>query len=403
MTRYFLLLPCLILGLSPSRAMTPVSGDLMVEAQRLEGFSSSPYGAGSGSYVAPTTAEWTQFNAAAAALHAGNLALAESNAVALDYQLILFTHTNDQRTFPALRSRETNGAPTKPWGTYFVNTNAAVNASVGAPHPQFDFRSPRLAAEIFLKSGARGLLLAGAHRDADGNNTADPGNLTNTVFHAVHEAWSGVNGENTAWQIHGYSVAGHPEFPSNCLAVLSTGENGTNAMSTNMVNLDQQLEWNAVKTYAYNDALAATHPLNLLVNEGVAGTNFDSLAATHNVQGKAIRARGGTFVHAELATVIRTNAALRTRAADAIANAILLSRTNAPTPAAPTLSPISKAGGQLVMAASTTRYAACLAESRDALATGNWSVGYSFPGDGQTRMFTNAMTNAAGFFRIRIP
>jgi hypothetical protein len=340
----------LIAVVSAAGAMTPVSGDLLAEAQRLEGFSSTPYGADSGSYVGPTPAEWAQFSAAAAALFAGDLALAESTAAPLAYQLILFTHVADQRTYVVLRARETNGVPVKPWGTYFVNTNAAVTASVGAPHPQSDFRSPRLAAEIFVKSGMRGFMMAGAHRNANGSNTADPGYLTNTVFHAVHAAWSGAGGENTAWQIHGYSAANHPEFPGNCMAVLSTGDNAGDSMSSNVVTLDQQMEWNSVKTYAYNDSLAATNALNQLVNEGVAGTNFASLAATHNVQGKASRARGGTFVHIELVTVVRTNAVIRTHAADAIANAILRSRTNAPLRASPAICAVASVTNQLVFA-----------------------------------------------------
>jgi hypothetical protein len=245
-------------------------------------------------------------------------------------------------------------------------------------------------------------MMAGAHRNANGSNTADPGYLTNTVFHAVHEAWSGVGGENTAWQIHGYSAANHSEFPGNCMAVLSTGENAGDSMSSNVVTLDQQMEWNSVKTYAYNDSLAATNVLNQLVNEGVAGTNFASLAATHNVQGKASRARGGTFVHIELVTVVRTNAVLRTHAADAIANAILRSRTNAPLLEFPSICSVASVTNQFVFAStSMVRYAAYLAETSAAMTTGAWNVLYSFPGEDPLRAFTNAMTNATGFFRLR--
>jgi hypothetical protein len=187
------------------------------------------------------------------------------------------------------------------------------------------------------------------------------------------------------------------------VAVLSTGVNGTNVMSTNIVTLDQHLEWNTIKAYAYNDALATNHPLNLSVNEGVAGTNFDGLAATHNVQGKYSRALGGTFVHIESATNVRTNAALRTRAADAIANAILSTRTNVPPLLAPlvlTFAPLSN--NQFRFAMPTESYHAYQVESRASLSTGNWTVLYSFPGDNQSRAFTNGTaTNAASFFRAR--
>lgn len=401
-TRYVAAVAGLVLaGAACAPGAVPVSGDLVTEAQRLEAFSVSPYGANSGNYVGPTTAQWTQFFAAASALFAGDLARAVSNATPLDYEVVLFTHTNTQQTFPALRSRETNGTPTRPWGTYFVNTNSAINAGVGAPHPQNDYRSPSLTAEIFLKSGARGFLLAGAHRNANGNNTADPGYLTNTIFHAVHVAWSGNSGENTAWQIHGYSTNNHPGFPANCRVVLSTGADKTNSMSTNLVVLDQQLEWNGIKTYAYNDALTTNDPLNVRVNEGVAGTNFDGLAATHNVQGQHSRALGGQFVHVELATIMRTNSTLRTCAADAIASAILLSRTNLPSPPQPLLKAETTGTNQFRFAFTAELFRVYQPVQRASFATGDWSVLYTFPGNGQTRTFTNTMTGDASFFRVQ--
>ena len=91
-------------------------------------------------------------------------------------------------------------------------------------------------------SGSRALLLAGAHRHANGNQTADVAHITNSVFHVIHETWGGQNGENTAWQIHGYGTNSYPQFPIGHEAILSTGEDGTNHMSDNVVNLDAWLE-----------------------------------------------------------------------------------------------------------------------------------------------------------------
>ncbi|MDB6028185.1 MAG: hypothetical protein JWM68_4408 [Verrucomicrobiales bacterium] len=383
-------------------AVTEVSGNLLTEAQRLENFSKAPFGEDSNNYVAPTGTEWNQFRAAADALFNTNIVQAEILAAVLDYELIRFTHTNSGRILFGLRCRETNGAPTKGWGTYFVNTNFAVSALIEATHPQFDFRSPVLAADIFLKAGARGFLLAGANRHANGTNTADPCDLTNTIFHAVHAAWNGNSGENTAWQIHGFSVSGHPEFPASTLAVLSTGQSGTNWMSTNVVRLDQRLEWNGIKSYAYNRFLATNDPMNLLVNEGVAGQTFTNLAAQSNVQGQFSRGIGGTFVHVETATVVRTNVATRTAAADAVASAVLLSRTNA----LPTLNPFLltnpvRTNGMLQFSIAAELFRAFDVELRQSLAT-NGTMVYTFPGDGQSRVITNLIpTDANGFYRVR--
>ena len=184
-------------------AVVVVQGDLLTEAARLEQYSNTNFGEGSNNYVPPTGAEWNDFRAAALALWQGDVATAESIATNLDYEVLQFTHTPSGLGLLALRSRETNGLSVRGWGTFFVNPTAGLAAQIQSPHPQWDFRTPQLAAEVFLKSGARGLLIAGAHRHVNGTGTGDPCDLTNTAFHAVHTAWSGTTGENTAWQIHG--------------------------------------------------------------------------------------------------------------------------------------------------------------------------------------------------------
>lgn len=179
-------------------AVTDISGSLLLEAKRLEDFAKNIYGQNSNNYVAPTNPEWLSFQQVADALFAGDITNAETFATNLNYEAIRFTDTNSGILLLGVRSQETNGVPVRGWGTYFVNTNFSTSALVEAPHPQFDFKSPILAAETFLKSRARGLLIAGAHRHVNGNSTADPCDLTNMIFHAVHVAWSGANSENTA-------------------------------------------------------------------------------------------------------------------------------------------------------------------------------------------------------------
>ena len=384
-------------------AVTNLVGDLMVEAQRLEGFSKTLFGEGSNNYVAPTPTEWTQFKTLAQSLLDADFAVAEIQAGALGYELLSFQHTNRNVFYWGVRSQETNGKPVKGWGTFFVNTNAQVNALIEAPHPQWDFRTPPLAAEIFVKSGAQGLLIAGVHRHVNGPNTGDPADLTDTIFHAVHEQWSGPAATNTAWQIHGFSPAGHPEFPEGTLAVLSTGQDGTNLMSTNIVRLDQQLEWNGFKAYAYAKYLPVDDPLNLLVNEGVDGQTFTNLGARSNVQGDFSHAAGGTFVHFELATGVRTNTAWRSAAADAIACAVLLSRTNTPSALTPfLLSQPALGSSEFRFSVPTEAYRPYVVEFTPDLANPVWQAVRAFPGDGGACWFTNTSPPAGGgFYRLQ--
>jgi hypothetical protein len=391
-------LPCLaaVVWLAtavPAHALTNLTGDLIVEAQRLENFSRIHFGENSNNYVAPAPVEWADFKTLAQSLWVGDTNAADTQATALGYELFTFTDTNYNLFLYGVRSVETNNLPVKGWGTYFVNTNSAVPALIQAPHPQWDFRSPLLAAEVFLKSGARGLMIAGAHRHVNGNSTGDPADLTNTIFHAVHEQWSGPNATNLAWQIHGFNPANHPGFPPGTLAVLSTGKDGDNHFSTNLVRLDQRFEWNDIKSYGYAKNLPVDHPLNLLVNEGVDGQTFVNLGARSNVQGDYCHAAGGDFLHIEMATFTRTNTPTRARVADAIACAVLLSRTNAPPPQGAYLltNPRATAEG-FAFDSPTVPHRAYRVDQSSGLDQPAWEPCCAFPGRGQLQSLTN--TNA---------
>jgi len=390
--RFCVGLATLLACASSCHALTHLTGNLIVEAQRLENFSRVVFGEGSNNYVAPTPVEWAQFRALAQSLWTGDTNAAATQATALGYELFTFTDTNWNAFLYGVRSQETNGSPVKGWGTYLVNPGSAVPALIEAPHPQWDFRTPLLAAEIFLKSGARGLLIAGAHRHVNGDSTGDPCDLTNTIFHAVHEQWSGPAATNLAWQVHGFNPANHPGFPVGTLAVLSTGKDGDNFFSTNLVHLDQRLEWNGIKSYAYAKNLATNAPLNLLVNEGVDGQTFTNLGARSNVQGDFCHAAGGDFLHIEMATFTRTNVLMRSLVADAIACAVLLSRTNA----ADELTPFALAqpaweNGQLRFQVPTERHRAYRVELATNLTDAPWQPVRALPGNGQSLSVTNSL------------
>ena len=97
--------------------------------------------------------------------------------------------------------------------------------------------------------------------------------------------------------------------------------NGDGSISDEIIRLDGLFEAEGFLTYAYN-TLPVGDPLNVLVNGGVSGATFSSLAATTNVQGIYTRSLGGTFVHVELEQSIRFDMGNRDLAATAIANAI---------------------------------------------------------------------------------
>ena len=169
---------------------------------------------------------------------------------------------------------------------------------------------------------------AGAHRNANGVGTADVAHLTNTIFHQVHEVWNGLNAETPAWQIHGFNIANHPTFPVGTDVVFS---NGDGSVSPEVELLDDQFEGQGFLAHAYN-TLAVASPLNVAVNDAVAGSVFAGLGAMTNVQGIHSRGLGGVFVHIEMEQSIRFDELNRQLAADAIAASIINSYASTAVP-----------------------------------------------------------------------
>lgn len=299
-----------------TEALTIEAGDFVTLTEGLKDLS---FTSGSNLYVPPSAGEQTQFRTLAASLLAGNIAAADVQAAALNYELVQFTDIPSGQAYLGVREILSMGQQTLGWGSYFINQNFASDMLVEAPHPRFDSNSWDIAARVFRQSEARGFLLAGAHRNANGAGTADVAHLTDTIFHQVHEVWNGLSAETPAWQIHGFNIASHPGFPAGTDVVFS---NGDGSVSAEVVMLDSQFEGQGFLGYAYN-TLAVADPLNVAVNGAVAGNVFSGLGATTNAQGIYSRGLGGVFVHIEMEQSIRFDATNRQLAADAIAASIL--------------------------------------------------------------------------------
>lgn len=291
------------------------SGDFLAEVERLR---SLVFAAHSGRYVPPTQTQADAFRRAAASLLAGDFDDAVARAATLRYHVVEFTDSNTGYILYGLRENLVNGRPSRGWGTYFVNFGFSADKLVEVPHPLFDTNTEEVGALVFLFSGARGFLLAGAHRHANGTGTADVAHLTRSIFSSVHQTWNGAFGERPAWQIHGFTLTGFPAFPGDAQAVLS---NGAGDVTTPILWLDAYLEYFGFRGYVYT-TLPADDPLSVAVNDGVLGSRLRDLGATTNVQGNYSRNLGGDFVHVELERYIRFNAGRRWAAAWAIAEAL---------------------------------------------------------------------------------
>ena len=310
-----------------ARALTIETGDFVAEVERLKDLVSDYFSSDAGTYMPPDALQRADFSVLAATLLSGNIATADAQVGALNYELVEFTDTVSGMVYHGLREL---GTPTLGWGSYFVNLSFVSDALVQAPHILNDTNSWEIAARAFRESGARGFVMAGAHRNVNGPGTGDVAHLAESMFQEVHKAWNGPTGATPVWQVHGFDLDksdGSGGFVYQAIrgvsldadAVLSNGDGG---VSPDVIVLDGQLTTEGFESYAYNE-LVPDDPVNVQVNgSGVDGTSFASLRAFTNVQGIHSRGLGGVFIHIELEKSIRFNARNRAAAAAAIATSI---------------------------------------------------------------------------------
>ena len=171
--------------------------------------------ADTGGYVPPTKAEQADFSKLVSLIISNQLAdtirLAEQNNYTLNY----YVDRGDEEAMSYLL-REKRPIE-KGWGLYAIRLDSSSKIIVEAPHPLFDQRTPSVALDIYRALAARALLIAGAHRNANGTGTADAAHKTDTIFHSVHETLSrdiaATSGDVVVLQIHGYHTSKHDGYP----------------------------------------------------------------------------------------------------------------------------------------------------------------------------------------------
>lgn len=176
----------------------------------------------------------------------------------------------------------------KGWGLYAFRVDSTSNIIIEAPHPLYDRRTPSIALDVYRALDARALLIAGAHRNANGDGSADVAHAPASIFHSVHESLSQelhpTAGNMIILQIHGFHTTKHEGYPQ---AVLGFGQNTALAETT----LARELE-------------AALTKQNIKVGLCLEAA-WRQLCGRNNGQGAA--SNGAIFFHIELDERIRKN------------------------------------------------------------------------------------------------
>ncbi len=195
-----------------------LSGDLLNQIERLE--AAMPR-AGSQGFIVPTDAELNLFADIVAKIQNGEAALAGGVAAQFGFELVQYYDRPDNNSIEWLL-REIKPIR-KGWGLYIFRSSAAHDIIVEAPHPLADEGTPAIAAQIYRVLQARALLVAGAHRDANLDRSADVAHHAQSIFEAVHAAITKTS-STIILQIHGFAAGKHPGYPQ---VVLSSDESAS--------------------------------------------------------------------------------------------------------------------------------------------------------------------------------
>ncbi len=168
----------------------------------------------------PIDATEKPFRAALEAAVAGDPAAARGQAEAAGYELV--EKTEGGRRYLLLMERDRAGIGP----TVAIAASPARDVIIEAPHPIIDKHTDRQAAVLFLKLGARALVLSGANRCSataasacsgktqvcgDGNKpyrVSDPAHNPATLFHVAHLYFSRLWPQAVVFQPHGFNNSG---------------------------------------------------------------------------------------------------------------------------------------------------------------------------------------------------
>jgi len=240
--------------------------------------------ANSESYVIPTDQDQAQFAKLIGMLASADFSGAADLAARNNYSLTYYVDRGDNMTMDYLL-RE-NKPIEKGWGLYAFRKDSKSNIVIEAPHPLYDMRTPSVALDIYRALSARALLVAGAHRNANADKSADVAHADQSIFQSVHIALTqeiqAESGNVIILQIHGFHTSKHDGYPP---VVLGFGAE-TGAEET---ALAQKIK----------DALAEQG-----ITAGICmGSELQDLCARTNIQGSA--ANEGIFIHMELDESLR--------------------------------------------------------------------------------------------------
>lgn len=249
---------------------TPPAAELGRMVERLE--QTMPRG-GSGRYQAPREGESKTLGEAFGVLRQGDVGQASRMVRRVGYEVRVVD--GGEHTVMTEGPGQNRG-----WGLFAHRRDSSSGLVVQIVHPLADADTATVGLDVFRRARADSLFVAGAHRDAAEDGSADVAHARSSALTTV----DAVSGEasDVVLQVHGFDERKREKGFEE--AVLSSG---TARPGELVERLARRLETAGVRVCLVQGDVCA------------------KLAGRTNVQGRMARRRGARFVHLELARRIR--------------------------------------------------------------------------------------------------
>jgi len=257
--------------------------DFEAKLQDLESTMSKPH---TNTFKVPYPADQQTFQALIQAVQQRNLLQASQLADIVNYKVLdlMDSGSADSESYVL----QEVAPPGRGWGIYFFRAQTARDIVLEAPHPITDENTVNVALHLYRGLNARALLVAGARRDTNNDDSADVAHAPESIFQTVHQTLFTLNDQpNTNivfLQIHGYASEDHANLPE-----VVIGYNWQNDPT--------------------KDELLAKIVKSMKANQLTVGTCYDrtysGVCGTTNIQRQVTP--GGIFLHLELSPALRAH------------------------------------------------------------------------------------------------
>ncbi len=257
--------------------------DFETKLQNLENTMPGPH---TNTYRIPRLVDQQAFQALVKAVLQHDLPNAKQLANTVNYELLDLTDSAsaDAESYVL----QETATPFQGWGMYFFRVLPASNIVIEAPHPITDENTVNVALHLYRSLHAKALLIAGARRDTNNDDSADVAHASESIFQTVHQTLFAENGQPDTTiiflQIHGYAAEDHPTLPAVVIGYNWQNDPAKDALLNRIVS-----------------AMEANHLTVGTCHE----RDYSGVCGTTNIQRQVTN--GGIFLHLELSAALRAH------------------------------------------------------------------------------------------------